>query len=153
MPLVRPLSVAYVFAASSVILAAGLTLGLFGRQPAPAGDPPPKKSTNSPVAETTPVPDITDAPLPPGAVRRFGSLAWRHNGGIHQAVLSADGKTLATLSQNTLTIWDARTGRRIFNRTDLDVSSLFEPGNVAIAPDGSWVAYTPTNAAACIIDI
>ncbi len=136
--------------ACSLLVATGLTIGLTLLQ-APAADPPEKKL---PSAKDTVREISTEPPLPAGALRRFGSLTWRHNGEIFQAVLSADGKTLATLSQDTLIVWDVATGRQKYAAKGLHLVPLFEPGNVAVAPDGSWVAITPAGkVAATVIDV
>ena len=124
--------------AASLLVAVGVAVGLGQRPPAPAGDPPPKGTP--PVAREAP-PEAPDVPLPPGAVRRFGSLAWRHPGGLLEAVLSADGQTLVTVGQGSLAVWDVPTGRRTFYSRDLDLLNVFEPGVAAVAPDGAWVAY------------
>src|SRR5262249_22079634 len=56
------------------------------------------------------------------------------------ADLSADGKTLVTLGMGTLAVWDVPTGRRTYYDREPETLNAFEPGNVAVAPDGSWVA-------------
>ncbi len=141
-------------AASVLIASVTIVTGLVVLQPAPAGDPPVKAPPSLPVAKKSPANESPDLPLPAGAIRRFGSLAWRHNGGIYQSVLSADGKTLATVSQDSLFVWDTPTGKLRHVNRSMDLIPLFEPGNVALAPDGSWLAYTASSKAAVrVIDV
>lgn len=130
--------------AAAVVVGVGIALG--GRTP--AGGPPPKDPPPPSVAKEAPPADAPDAPLPPDAIRRFGSLTWRHPGGITEAVLSADGKTLVTVGQGTLAVWDVPTGRRTYYSRDIDLLNTFEPGCVAVAPDGVWVAYLARTRAA-----
>lgn len=132
--------------AAAAVLVVGVAVGLGGGPAPTAGDPPVKEQP--PVAKEAPPADAPDAPLPPGAVRRFGSLVWRHPGGIEDAVLSADGKTLVTIGKGTLAVWDVPTGRRTYYSRDLDLLNVFEPGSAAVAPDGSWVAYLGRSRAA-----
>jgi RNA polymerase sigma factor (sigma-70 family) len=141
-----PLPVGFGLAAA-IVVAVGVGIGLAGRPQAPAGDPPPKDAP-TPVAGDAPAAEPPDVPLPPGALRRFGSLIWRHPGGILEATVSADGKTFVTVGKGSLAVWDAPTGRRTYYSRDLDVVNTFEPGNLAVAPDGSWVAYLSRTKAA-----
>jgi WD40 repeat protein len=53
----------------------------------------------------------------------------------------------------TLAVWDVPTSRRIYYARKPNVLNAFEPGNVAVAPDGSWVAYlSRSKAAVQVID-
>jgi RNA polymerase sigma factor (sigma-70 family) len=145
-----PVPIGFGLAAAAVIVV-GVGIGLGARPPAPAGDPPPKDSP-PPAAEAPPA-DAPDVPLPPGAVRRFGSLTWRHPGGISEAHLSADGKALVTFGRGTIAVWDVVTGRRTYYSRDLEVLNTTQPGNVAIAPDGSWLAYlSPSKGAVRVVE-
>jgi WD40 repeat protein len=128
--------------AATIVLGVGIALG--GRSP--AGGPQPKDPP--PVAKGVAPTDTPDVPLPPGAIRRFGSLTWRHPGGISEAILSADGKTFVTVGPGTLAVWDVPTGRRTYYSHDIDLLNTFEPGCAAVAPDGSWVAYLARTKAA-----
>jgi len=103
-------------AASVLLVAAGIAIGVTRSTPvaeAPPKDPPP-------TAKDAPTEEAPDVPLPPGAVRRFGSLVWRHPAGVSEAALSTDGKTLVTLGMGTLAVWDVPTGRRTFARRVAD---------------------------------
>jgi WD40 repeat protein len=48
-------------------------------------------------------------PLPAGAIRRFGNRQMRHPTGISGAVISPDGKLLATASFQGVVVWDLQT--------------------------------------------
>jgi RNA polymerase sigma factor (sigma-70 family) len=146
-----PLSVGLGLAATTVVVV-GVGIGLGTRAPVPGGDPPPREPP--PVAKEAPPANAPDVTLPPGAIRRFGSLVWRHPGGISEAHLSANGETLVTFGRGTLAAWEVATGRRTYHSRDLDLLNTFEPGNVAVAPDGSWVAYlAKAKAAVRVMDL
>jgi RNA polymerase sigma factor (sigma-70 family) len=127
-------------ASAAALVAAGIAIGIGVRTSTPAADPPTKDPPPAPIAKGPQASDVPDVPLPAGAARRFGSLAWRHPAGVSEAVLSADGKTLVTLGMGVLAVWDVPTGRRTYYLHVPERLNAFEPGNVAIAPDGSWVA-------------
>jgi RNA polymerase sigma factor (sigma-70 family) len=145
-----PLSFGYGIAAAALV-AVGAAIGLGAQPKSPVADPPAKDSPVPPIAKDAPEVETPDVPLPPGAVRRFGSLAWRHPGGVIDAALSADGKTLVTVGHGTLSVWDVPTGRRTYYSRDLDLFKTIEPGSVAVAPDGSWVAYLGQSKRAVVV--
>ena len=61
-------------------------------------------------AEELPVRFTPDGfPLPPGAIHRFGNRQMRHADGILEAVVSPDGKYLATRGRLTTVVWDLKT--------------------------------------------
>jgi WD40 repeat protein len=61
-------------------------------------------------------------------------FSFRHSGVVHSARFTPDGKRIITSSDpNTLTIWDAQTGRQV-----LSLANTFQ--NFAISPDGRTVA-------------
>jgi WD40 repeat protein len=99
-----------------------------------AAEPPkpaePGQNTNEP----------PEPPLPEDALRRFGSMAWRHNGGIRDATLSLDGKTLVTCGERTLAVWDTATGRRKQYLRDFEYPKIAANPGIVVAPDGRWVA-------------
>jgi RNA polymerase sigma factor (sigma-70 family) len=49
--------------------------------------------------------------LPAGAIVRLGTVRLRHGGGIDDAALSPDGKTLATLGEKVVRLWDVASGK------------------------------------------
>jgi WD40 repeat protein/DNA-binding SARP family transcriptional activator len=62
-----------------------------------------------------------------------------HADGIFNAVLSADGRTLATNSLDRSTrVWDVTSGRELWSES----GEGYEPVGVAISPDGRLVAIT-----------
>ena len=50
-------------------------------------------------------------PLPPGAIARLGTLAFRHGDQVGQILVSPDGRTIFSRGQTSVRIWDSRTGR------------------------------------------
>ena len=140
--------------AAAALVAAGIAIGIGAKSSTPAADPPAKGPPPVTAAKDPPAVDVPDVPLPPGAVRRFGSLAWRHPAGVSEAVLSADGKTLVTFGTGTLAVWDVPSGRRTYYLREPAFLDTFEPGSVAVAPDGSWVAYLARiDAAVRVVDV
>ncbi|HJZ93114.1 MAG TPA: hypothetical protein VKE40_19715 [Gemmataceae bacterium] len=82
-----------------------------------------------------------DALLPPGAVRQFGDIRFRHPGGIHGSALSPDGKWLATAASRSIMLWDTATGRPI-RRFDPAPELRLALRSVSFSPDGSLLAAT-----------
>ena len=72
--------------------ACAIVIGLVAGLPVRAADPP-----------------ADGIPLPAGAVHRFGNRQARHPDGITGAVVSPDGKYLATLGNTTVIVWDVKT--------------------------------------------
>jgi RNA polymerase sigma factor (sigma-70 family) len=86
-----------------VLGGAALLAGFTGRQEAPGARAPGQDLPKGSV-------DRYGDPLPPGAVRRLGTVRYRFSGS--GAVFLPDGKTVVTLGQgNAIPFWDARTGR------------------------------------------
>src|SRR5262245_58075358 len=141
-------------AAAAALVVAGIAIGIGAKWSTPAADPPAKDPPADRVVKDPSAAEVPDVPLPPGAVRRFGSLAWRHPAGVTEAVLSADGKTLVSFGTGTLAVWDVPTGRRTYYLREPNMLDPFEPGGVAVAPDGSWVAFlAKVDAAVHVIDV
>ncbi len=87
--------------------------------------------------DTLRVDDYGD-PLPQGAIRRLGTLRFRHGGGIHNLLLTSDGKTLVSndyYGTRTVCVWDLATGK-LRHR----LPGTFEQRNIALSPDGKLVA-------------
>src|SRR5437660_12769406 len=66
--------------------------------------------------------DVYGDPLPEGALRRFGTLRFRHPSGINGAALSPDGKLIATVSSShrkVLRLIDTATGQARLTLRDL----------------------------------
>jgi RNA polymerase sigma factor (sigma-70 family) len=92
-----------------------------------------------------PVPVATDSrgdPLPEGARFRLGTVRFRDGGSIHNAALSPDGKTLATLSHSGVTLWDPEAGRALhrYPQSRGIAFSLVADQPICFAPDGKTAA-------------
>jgi WD40 repeat protein len=86
-------------------------------------------------------PDVTDDPLPDGALFRIGSLRLRHSGGINSSALSPDGKILATASPGHVAVWELDTGKRVRFFRDCGAPRKAGEAQVAFSPDGSKLAH------------
>ncbi len=95
--------------------------------------------------------DGIDEPLPPHAIARMGSYRFYHGPGISSAVLSPDGRIVASAGVEsfydddekkqdargkTIILWDSETGKRI---RELQVSHA-SVGNLRFSPDGKQLA-------------
>lgn len=94
-------------------------------------------------------------PLPPGAIARFGTVRLRQEGRLMSAVISPDGKFLATTSQGreSPALWELATGTKL-----RAWACPGEPGYpIAFTPDGKTLlaTYSPTHQAPmlCLLDI
>jgi WD40 repeat protein len=96
-------------------------------------EPPPEVRTH----EEVPRLDRFGDPLPPGAIHRFGTLRFRHDG-IRNLAFTLDGKRLlAGGAMTSLAVFDAATGRKL--RT-VGKSIPNNSGAFALSPDGKRVA-------------
>jgi WD40 repeat protein len=97
-------------------------------------------STAAVVAADPPAPKSpADVLLPPGAIRRFGETGFRHRGGIHASILSADGKWLATAARRSIIVWDTSTGLAC-RRIDAKAEHLTFSRAMSFSPDGTKLA-------------
>jgi len=82
-------------------------------------------------------PDAAGDPLPPGAMARLGTVRFRHEGSVQSVVLSPDGKTLASASEDgTVRLWAVATGKQVRQLTGHKGGVL----SVTYAPDGNTLA-------------
>ncbi len=128
------------------LLAAGV-LG-FGTFRAMQADPSPEapaqkkdaapRPQQSPMAENArPLRDRFGDPLPPGAVRRFGTIRFRHHE-ICDLAFTPDSKHLIAGSGRTaLAVFEAKTGRKLRQVGKVSPNNIY---GFALSPDGRQVA-------------
>ncbi|HEV3262212.1 MAG TPA: sigma-70 family RNA polymerase sigma factor [Gemmataceae bacterium] len=114
---------------------------LAGRQDAARQAGAPKSTTpraarpkpeNDPQART----DRHGDPLPDGALLRIGTVRYRAGAGVNNAVLSPDGKLLATACESGITLFELATGKpRHLRGTGLNVFYGHQP-LLAFSPNG-----------------
>jgi WD40 repeat protein len=102
----------------NALLAVAVTLAAAGRLPAQPEDP-----------------------LPPGALVRFGDVRGRHDVAIYNSALAPDGKRLATVSERSVAVWDARSGRR-WAYFPLPPGPQFVTPGLAFSPDSRYLGLT-----------
>jgi RNA polymerase sigma factor (sigma-70 family) len=104
---------------------------------------PPAAPPSQSQAKSARVDDYGD-PLPDGALRRLGTLRFRHGGGIENLLLTPDGKTLVSndyYGTRTVCVWEMATGK-LRHR----LPGAFEAKNIALSPDGKLVATSQEKA-------
>ncbi len=83
-------------------------------------------------------------PLPDGAIRRFGTLRFRHAGIIEDLAFTPDGKRLiAGMGMKPLAVFDALTGRKLRDVGKSTGSGVV--GTFTVSPDGKWIASCGEN--------
>src|SRR2546430_1457672 len=98
--------------------------------------------------------DLHGDSLPSGAIARVGTVRLRHGGGVTALAFSADGKSLASAGEdNTLSVWDAETGKELQRFQSEAVGSekfnylVFAPARIAFSSDRkvllSYARYQP----------
>jgi WD40 repeat protein len=76
-------------------------------------------------------------PLPRGALRRLGTVRFRHEQAIAAGVFTPDGKSVITAGSDAVRLWDLTTGREIRRL----LSGLKEPVQaLALSPDDKLLA-------------
>lgn len=91
--------------------------------------------SHAPAGERREIDSYGDA-LPPGALRRIGTIRFRHSADIRSLAYSPDGKHITSAADNAFAVWEAHTGRR------LALFSIPRYAVAAVSPDGSLVAYS-----------
>jgi WD40 repeat protein len=99
---------------------------------APAGAAASKTAADSPPT------DVYGDPLPAAAVARLGTIRFRGGAPLSSISLSADGKILATSNRDTITLWDAASGKELRRLS----ASYFGVESLAFAPNGKTLAST-----------
>lgn len=135
-------------AAISLVMAGVLGFGAFRvmqAEPPKEAAVPAKNTAQPPVAaKPQPLLDRSGDPLPPGAVRRFGTMRFRHDYWIHDLAFTPDSKQLiAGMGAHPLAVFDVMTGRR------LGAIGQTTGGNhygFAVSPDGKRVVCSVTGA-------
>jgi RNA polymerase sigma factor (sigma-70 family) len=131
--------------ALSLLAASVLGIGTFrAMQADPSPEAPAQKkdvapkSPQPPAAEhVQPLRDRFGDPLPPGAVRRFGTLRFRHPE-IVDLAFTPDGKHLIAGSGRTpLAVFDPKTGRKLRDVGKVSANNTY---GFALSPDGRQVA-------------
>ena len=108
----------------------GIALGCVGVTAREADPPPPSKPSAA---------QERDVLLPDGAIRRFGSVQFRHPGGISGSALSDDGKWLATAARRSVVIWDVKTGMPV-QRFETGAAPHYATQKFAFSADGRRLA-------------
>jgi RNA polymerase sigma factor (sigma-70 family) len=126
----------------TVVLAASVTALVYrGPEPAvPEDKTPPfsiaaKADTDKPRTRT----DAHGDPLPDGALRRLGTLRFRHGGGnICDLLLTKDGKTLVSntyYGSRTVCVWDMATGKLL-----RQFPGSFDHRSIGLSANGKLIA-------------
>jgi WD40 repeat protein len=126
------------------IAAAGagvLTHHALSEQRAAAGRPTPPKLSVAGVDQPKPGPaeekpartDRFGDPLPPDALARLGTVRFRHGPSVALAVFSPDGKLLAMSDWQSISLWDAATGRELRRFPSAGTLLAFSPDSKLLA--------------------
>jgi RNA polymerase sigma factor (sigma-70 family) len=124
--------------AAVCVLAATTGLGMFpfGRSPADSPKAPNPPSRSSAAAAEPKNVDAFGDPLPPGAVRRFGTLRFRHDM-IENLAFTPDSKRMVVgVRRTTLAVIDPVDGRKLAQVGPMDSNYNDE---FALSPDGKHV--------------
>jgi RNA polymerase sigma factor (sigma-70 family) len=126
--------------------------GAFASNPmAPKTEPKEDAGQNPGLAEKKPPRvDLYGEPLPQGAIARMGTIQFRHPPSNSRSkdfaespptgvAFSPDGQVIATRSWEWLRLWNANTGKFLFEIKNLDFDLS---GNQVFSPDGRLVAAT-----------
>ncbi len=128
-----------------LLLSFGLIVGTVGAMtnwsaPALVTDPSfQSTTTTSPAKQVKPVTRLTDNfgdPLPEGAIKRLGTIRFRHGGKIESVAYSPDGTRIVTGGADCkVKIWDRKTGKELVSFDGHSDDVHF----VTFTPDGKYV--------------
>jgi RNA polymerase sigma factor (sigma-70 family) len=90
--------------------------------------------------------------LPEAALVRLGSAKWRHGGLIRMSTLAPDGKTLATVGERDIALWDLGSGR-VIRRLPCDRADTWVRPGLTFSPDGTRLAHCRSGHFACVWDL
>jgi RNA polymerase sigma factor (sigma-70 family) len=105
------------------------------------GGPDREKPVAKPVAKVETAADLEE-PLPPGAIRRFGSVRYRFPDSVAHSALSPDGKLVAVGGNQLVMVFDVATGRPVHTFRDCGMTSFVgRLPALAFSPDGQHLAH------------
>jgi RNA polymerase sigma factor (sigma-70 family) len=139
--------------AAAVIALGGLaggTYAVIGREGTAAPPEPPPVAVAA-AAEPAGIQARTDRhgdPLPPGAVRRLGTIRWRHEDWVQRFALAPDGSVVASAAGRTVYLWEAATGKP---RTHVSFPAAVHA--LWFAPDGKHVAVGGNDGFVRVVDL
>ncbi|HEY8506324.1 MAG TPA: hypothetical protein VIL46_17190, partial [Gemmataceae bacterium] len=93
-----------------LVLAAGAGAGVLLQAGESVKPSAPVAEAKGDVTPNAPRPDRFGDPLPECAVARIGTLRFRHDGGVVQAIPTPDGKRIISCAGKFIYVWDAETG-------------------------------------------
>jgi WD40 repeat protein len=137
------------------MLAVGLAVGT---GPVVANGFTPTKANQSPRRVSAVRTDRFGDPLPEGAVARLGTVRWRLDGDLADAMaVSRDGKTLVTANARSgVTVWDMATGRilrRVPDKEDQGRRWLGNDKMVALSSDAGTAVFVNKEKMLSIVDV
>jgi WD40 repeat protein len=109
-----------------------------GQQPETAPGSP---TSRSPDAIWVATDEFGDS-LPPHATMRLGTVRFRQQDEVTDIAYSIDGKTIATLDENEVLLWDAATGRLKQRLKPSNPPPGFRPVSLAFSPNGHEIAVS-----------
>jgi WD40 repeat protein len=93
--------------------------------------------------------DLYGDPLPTGAIARCGTMRLRHpyTRDSADAAFAPDGKSIATKDGETLRLWDAMTGKLIWELPERQA-----PMKLLFSPDGKLIEMLGKNVSTCLVE-
>jgi WD40 repeat protein len=142
-PSVRPAR-PWLLAIGALVAVAGLGIAFLGTRRPPSA-PPASRAAKVPARKEPPALkqarrpwpaariDGLGDPLPPGALRRFGTVRLRHGGPVRGLAVTPDGAGVVSASEDSsVSVWNAATGEE---RLRFPLGA--KPSALALSPDGS----------------